>query len=72
MVNVNDDDDADVVEEKEEETTEEVVNNNKCDECNGTGAVPDNIVKGKADTYKDCTKCGGKGTVEPVPEPVDE
>jgi len=64
MVNSKDLEDDDFVDEdanKVEEVKEVVPVPDKCPACGGTGAVPENIVKGKVDTYKDCTVCAGKG-----------
>lgn len=34
----------------------------QCPACNGTGAVPENVLAGKVDKWKDCPMCMASGT----------
>lgn len=40
-----------------------------CPACNGTGSVPENVLNGKVDKWKNCPMCGASGT---APKVVDE
>lgn len=33
----------------------------KCPACNGTGSVPENLIDGKVDKWKNCPMCNAKG-----------
>jgi len=33
----------------------------KCPACNGTGSVPENLIAGQVDKWKNCPMCNGKG-----------
>lgn len=68
--------DADALERGESVSADSVVDPTtpvpavvKCPACNGTGSVPENLLNGVVDKWKNCPMCGATGT---APKVVDE